>query len=555
MSLVGPLAGWELLRLGRSGALPRARVVLALTMLVGLGLAYSDAVRNTWQYGQSSGDVSIARASRVAANYLIAYLVVQILAVVVLTPVVAAGAISDEKERGRLDFLRSSMLSPHEIILGKYLGRVLYLLGILATGLPILALSTLFGGVDLELLAAGTVVTVTSVFALAAYSTALAVRRANLREVMLVAYLNLTVTTVAGLCCGWIPGMAALSPITALLYAIATRDNDLYFVLQVGSVVVVHAIIAVTYLRSAVRDLTAMSGAPPLVAEVPAWESPDGLPEYPDKPQPQDSAPPNFPPRERAFVPMMADDDDPFAWKERHFAPRYAGGVTEAVRGCFVLAGAAVIFTVAVLAITAVSRRLDRGANLIDGFSGPAAELAQLLSTGATVLLMLLLATRTATSVASERERDALTPLLVLPVERHRILWAKWLAPLRWSRYVLIAVVVVELSAAVGGDITVVATVVVLAQVSAAVVLANTLGLWFSVTCQTATRASAYSLLALLTLTVAPLLGGFAAFSPPAGVWLAHERPVSAVVPVALQLLATAGLGWHAVRRFERYGK
>ena len=120
---------------------------------------------------------------------------------------------------------------------------------------------------------------------------------------------------------------------------------------------------------------------------------------------------------------------------------------------------------------------------------------------------------------------------------------------------VLIAAVVVELSVAAAGGISVVAAVVVLAQVSAAVLLANALGLWFSVTCQTATRASAYSLLALLTLTVAPLLGGFAAFSPPAGVWLAHERPVSAVVPVALQLLAIAGLGWHAVRRFERYGR
>ncbi len=536
MSLVGPLAGWELLRLGRSRALPRARVVLALTMLVGLGLAYRAAFHDAIGYAVPTLEVT----SRVAANYLIAYLAVQILAVVVLTPVVAAGAISDEKERGRLDFLRSSMLSPHEIILGKYLGRVVYLLGILATGLPVLALATLFGGVDLHLLAAGTVVTVTSVFALAAYSTALAVRRANLREVMLVAYLNLTATTVAGLCCGWIPGIAGLSPITALLYVVVTRDNDLYFGLQVGSVVAVHALITLTYLRAAVRDLTAMTGDPPSTTS-------DNLP------------PPMRPPalhlQEREFVPMMLDHDDPFAWKERHFAPLYAGAVSEAVRGCFVLIGAAVIFTVAVLAITALSRRLDRGAGLIDGFSGPVADLAQLLSIGVTVLLMLLLATRAASSVASERERDTLTPLLVLPVERHRLLWAKWLAPVRWARDALVAVVVVELSAAVGGGLSVIAAAVVLAQVAAAVLLANTLGLWFSVTCQTATRASASTLLALLTLTVAPLLGGFDAFSPPAGVWFAHLSPRDAVAPIALQLLVAAALGWSAVRRFERYGK
>ncbi len=536
MSFFGPLAGWELLRLGRSRALPRARVVLALTMLVGLGLAYRAAVRGAGDYGVPSLEVT----SRVAANYLIAYLAVQILAVVVLTPVIAAGAISDEKERGRLDFLRSSMLSPHEIILGKYLGRVLHLLGILATGLPVLALSTLFGGVDLHLLAAGTVVTVTSVFALAAYSTALAVRRANLREVMLVVYLTLTATTVAGFCCGWIPGVSALSPITALFYVVSIREPASLAWFYVAAIALVHFAITSYYFFAAVRDLTAMSGDPPSA-------TPDNLP--------PPMRPPALHPQVRGVVPMMADDDDPFAWKERHFAPRYAGAVSEAVRGCFVLTGAAVIFTVAVLAITAVSRRLDRGAGLIAGFSGPVADLVQLLSTGVTVLLMLLLATRAASSVASERERDTLTPLLVLPVERHRIVWAKWFAPLHWARYALLAVVVVELSAAVGGGLSVVAAVVVLAQVSAAVLLANTLGLWFSVTCQTATRASASTLLALLTLTVAPLLGGFAAFSPPAGVWLAHDRPVSAVVPVALQLLAAAGLGWHAVQRFERYGK
>ena len=536
MSFFGPLAGWELLRLGRSRALPRARVVLALTMLVGLGLAYRSAMRGSGGHGVASLEVT----SRVAANYLIAYLVVQILAVVVLTPVVAAGAISDEKERGRLDFLRSSMLSPHEIVLGKYLGRVVYLLGVLATGLPVLALATLFGGVDLQLLAAGTIITVTSVFALAAYSTALAVRRANLREVMLVAYLNLTATTVAGLCCGWVPGVAGLSPITSLFYVVSIREPASLAWFYVAAIALVHFAITSYYFFAAVRDLTAMSGDPPATA-------PDNLP--------PPLRPPALPPQEREFVPMMLDHDDPFAWKERYFAPRYSGAVSEAFRGCFVLTGAAVMFTVAVLAITAVNRRLDRGARLIDGFSGPVADLAQLLSTGVTVLLMLLLATRAASSVASERERDTLTPLLVLPVERSRIVWAKWLAPLRWARDALVAVVVVELSAAVGGGLSVSAAAVVLAQVAAAVLLANTLGLWFSVTCPTATRASASTLLALLVLTVAPLLGDFPAFSPPAGVWLAHGRPASAVVPVTLQLLAAGALGWHAVRRFERYGR
>ena len=117
-----------------------------LALLGGLAVAYYGGIDGP----QSS--VTIAQASRVAQRYLYAVLAVQALAVVVLTPVVAAGAIAEEKERGRLDFLRSTELSPRDIVLGKYLARVLHLLAILASTLPVLALATLFGGVDIPLL-------------------------------------------------------------------------------------------------------------------------------------------------------------------------------------------------------------------------------------------------------------------------------------------------------------------------------------------------------------------------------------------------------------------
>ena len=519
MSLVGPLAAWELLRLGRSGALPKARVALALTMLVALGWAYHSAVVR-------GGGESIAVASRVAENYLVAYLAVQTLAVVVLTPAVAAGAISDEKERGRLDFLRSSMLSPREIILGKYLGRVLHLLSILATGLPILALATLFGGVDLNLLAAATLLTVTAVCALAAYSVSLAVRRATLRGVMVTAYLNLTWTTVLGLCCGWVPGVAGLSPVGATFYLANVRNPSGLVWVYVGVAALVHFGVSVYYFCAAVADLTAMSGDAP------------GTPSVPTPPVVA---------AEWRFVPMMVGDDDPFAWRERHFAPRVTAGLSEAAVIWVTVGGAILAVLAAWFFFIALFARKDE--SLV-----PPREIARLLTTGVTLFLSLLLAVRTASSVAAERERDTLTPLLVLPVERRDILWAKWAAPLRWSRYAVAAVIAVEWCVAVAGGVTPLAALTVVAQVVAALLLANTLGLWASVTCRTATRAVAWTLLTLLTLSVAPLfVTGSAEFSPPAGVWLAHESP--AFTPVALQLLAAGVLGWSAIRRFERYGK
>ena len=523
MRVVGPLAAWELLRLGRSGALPKARVALALTMLVGLGLAYRSS------FHDFLGDAlpSLQVASRVAENYLVAYLAVQILAVVVLTPAVAAGAISDEKERGRLDFLRSSMLTPAEIILGKYLGRVLYLLGILATGLPILALATLFGGVDLRLLAAGTLVTVTTVCALAAYSLSQAVKRANLRDVMVTVYFNLGAVTLLGVCCGWVPLLSGLSPVWAMVFLwIANRDpHDLtLFWLHLGGVLLCHAVVTGYDLRAAVRDLTEMSG------------------DAPGRPQ---ATPPVA--AERHFVPMLhEDDDDPFAWRERHFAPRYFSGLGETAELCMMVGGTVLAVLAAWAFFVALAEQLASRQSFL-----PAREMAQVLATAVTLVLPLLLAVRTASSVASER--DTLTPLLVLPVERRDILWAKWSAPLRWSRYAVGAVVAVEGCVAFVGGVTVFAALAVLAQFVAALLLANTLGLWLSVTCRTTTRAVAGTLLTLLTLGVAPLFGDFAAFSPPAGVWLAHQSP--ALTPVALQLVAAGVLGWSAARRFERYGK
>ncbi len=523
MSFVGPLAAWELLRLGRSGALPKSRVALALTMLVALALAFRSAV------SRAGGEETIAQASQVAENYLVAYLAVQILAVVVLTPAVAAGAISDEKERGRLDFLRSSMLTPREIVLGKYLGRVLHLLGILTTGLPILALATLFGGVDLRLLAAGTLVTVTTVCALAAYSVSQAVKRATLRDVMVTVYFNLAATTLLGGCCGWVPFLSGLSPLWAMVWLWATNfapQNATLFWANLLGVLVCHAVVTGYALRAAVRDLAAMSGDAPGIPPAPAVAS-----------------------AERPFVPMMLGGDDPFAWRERHFAPRYFADLGDTAKLYLIVGGTLLAVLAGWLFVVALIEPLTGG-----NFSLPAVELAELASTGVTLVLSLLSAVRTASSVAAERERDTLTPLLVLPVKRRSILWAKWFAPLRWSRYALVGVAAVEYCVSFAGGVTPLAALAVVAQVVAALLLANTLGLWLSVTCHTATRAVAWALLTLLTLGVAPLfVAGAAGFSPTAGVWLAHQSP--AVTPVALQLLAAGVLGWSAVRRFERYGR
>ena len=57
--------------------------------------------------------------TRFAAEFSHAFLVAQAVVVLLLTPVYAGGAISDEKENRSLDFLLATRMTRSEILLGK----------------------------------------------------------------------------------------------------------------------------------------------------------------------------------------------------------------------------------------------------------------------------------------------------------------------------------------------------------------------------------------------------------------------------------------------------
>ncbi len=104
------------------------------------------------------------------ANKLIwSYFAIQFLAVGLVTPVMTAGAIADEKERRTLEFILATDLRSREIVLGKLAARLANMLLFLIAGLPVLAVLQFLGGVDPgELLVAfaGTLLTLASVASL-----------------------------------------------------------------------------------------------------------------------------------------------------------------------------------------------------------------------------------------------------------------------------------------------------------------------------------------------------------------------------------------------------
>src|SRR5262249_43980400 len=90
-----------------------------------------------------------------AESFFAGFMVLQFAVVLLLTPTYTAGAIANERERRTLEFLLVTDLSDGEIVLGGLTSRLARLLLLVLTGLPVLSLLPLLGGVDPRLVLTG----------------------------------------------------------------------------------------------------------------------------------------------------------------------------------------------------------------------------------------------------------------------------------------------------------------------------------------------------------------------------------------------------------------
>ncbi len=90
-----------------------------------------------------------------AEAFFLTFMFVQLVLVILLTPAYVAGAIADEKDRRTIDYLLATDLENREIVLSKLISRLLNITLLLLTGLPILSILQLLGGIDTELMISG----------------------------------------------------------------------------------------------------------------------------------------------------------------------------------------------------------------------------------------------------------------------------------------------------------------------------------------------------------------------------------------------------------------
>jgi ABC-type transport system involved in multi-copper enzyme maturation permease subunit len=105
-----------------------------------------------------------------------------------LTLALVAGVIADEKQRKTLHYLLASQLTSSEIVLGKLLVRMLYMVVLVGVSLPVLSLLVLMGGVDPKLVLLASGATFSTAWFLAALAIWVSTIAHRVREAFFIAY-------------------------------------------------------------------------------------------------------------------------------------------------------------------------------------------------------------------------------------------------------------------------------------------------------------------------------------------------------------------------------
>jgi ABC-type transport system involved in multi-copper enzyme maturation permease subunit len=497
------------------------RGLYALGMVVLLFLMYQSIIVK-WA---SRGAPSHTRMAQFAEGFFNAFMGVQFVMVLFLTPAYVAGAVAEEKERRTLEFLLATDLRNREIVLSKLLSRLANLVLFLLAGLPVLSLMQLFGGVDPGLLWAGFAATALLVLSIASVSILVSVytrraRDAIIRTGMLVIgyYLLSFLTT-------WLyfyltmrvmfspPGTYDLDVVEqvksglnafnagSVIFGIArlmehvTRTGNMGGLLLdvLRNFAIFHGTLAVVCLTLAVWRLR-----PVFIKQSYGTPLPTGKGRH----------------KVRRRPPVK---DHPILWKELH-----------AERGSRFTRGGVVMYIVSILIFLSPLAFMvyhhffdDRGGQartmeqLQRDFADSMNAYLRIVGTAVSCFLLLGVAIRAAGSVGSERDRQTMDSLLSSPLTNQDILAGKWFGSLAGARPLFFFLAFLWVLGVVTGGLHVMAVPLLIVTLAIYSALMASLGVAFSAGSKTTLRAMMW------TVGLAVLIGG--------GHWFCCGLPVMAV--------------------------
>jgi len=484
----GAIAGWELTRLARRGTPSAARLLVGLLLFVALLVTYLAAFPRELE-GLKPGLVQ-ARLSAFGQQFSLALLIVQAAVVFVLTPLFVAGSIVEETERRTLEFLLSTDLQAREIVLGKLWPRILLVFGVVLAGWPVLAITEVWGGVDVAFVATGSLVVLGELWAIAGISAACAVGARTLRKAIVRSYLWSALLLVLPVCtcpCATIavladpaaayseafdvgaarvyrgggpytgpPPAAAPSPAVVLAATLVALGLNLFVQFLIGAFGLRRAIFK---LRNA-RYFYARMPWQQRPRKVAKWE------QHPPVPQ-----------------------GSPLLWKEMHLS----GQTNRFVRSLSLVPGVVWLCVASVFTLVGWAAVVDQAQDVLRSMN-------QLIRWGGGFLVGLMavmVGLHAAGSVTRERQQETLTDLLTIPRPRREILAAKWVGSLSKARGIAVGTAAIPLVGVLAEGLSYWAVVPLFAATLAFLTCAASFGLWVSVRAPTVQRATGLWLLAV----------------------------------------------------------
>src|SRR5690242_1266486 len=126
--------------------------------------------------------------ARFAGSYVETFVVQQFILLLLAAPAFTAGAVTDEKSTGTLQYLLTADLTSAEVVVGKLLGRMAQVGLLFLSGLPVLCFIGVFGGLDLVGLLGVAATTALILFGLGAASLLASVWCTQTRDAVLGLY-------------------------------------------------------------------------------------------------------------------------------------------------------------------------------------------------------------------------------------------------------------------------------------------------------------------------------------------------------------------------------
>jgi ABC-type transport system involved in multi-copper enzyme maturation permease subunit len=177
----GPVFAYERVAAARRWHLYAGRAFLVAALLVSMMVIAGKHVA-------TGPGINAQQYAKLGEYYFYALIGVEMAIVMLAAPAATAGAICLDRARGNLAHMLVTDLSDAEIVLGKLAARLLPVLGLVACSWPVMALSSLLGGIDpVALMLAFAVILTTAIFG-CTLALALSVWARKTHEVVMATY-------------------------------------------------------------------------------------------------------------------------------------------------------------------------------------------------------------------------------------------------------------------------------------------------------------------------------------------------------------------------------